>query len=302
MHPNTCQGLLTHLLVTEECRVLHLDFTLQRRLQDTKSNQGMEQSRLNRRKSLLLANRNQRGKPSDGQSHAAYDTILIKPPKKPSTGKPQPAAKSTSKSQSANKHQQIEKDTTVKDQSTKGYLAANTQHWPPYIEDIHAIRLTCDKSAFRMNRISLTKKGPGGLGEEKCVELEKWLERFPNMRSCYDQDPKTSGFKIHPDTFKVENRPDTFSFEHRSLIGIPATDMDGSDGKTDYFMYCCYEKGARLPLNSYLSGLSGVHMYGDAFLFKMEGYDKVDRPNFQDMPPDIDLSTIRALLNYRLEK
>ena len=61
MHPNTCQGLLTHLSVTEECRVLHLDFTLQRRLQDTKSNQGMEQSRLNRRKSLLLANRNQRG-------------------------------------------------------------------------------------------------------------------------------------------------------------------------------------------------------------------------------------------------
>ena len=206
----------------------------------------------------------------------------------------------TGKSQPANGRQQTKKGATFKDQPTTDHLTANMQQLPPYPTHLHAVRIPCDGSPNRINKISLTKKGPGGLRAKDCVAIEDWLVCFPDMRSCYDQDPKFLSFNAHPDPFKFKDRPATFSFKDRCLIGIPAKDLDGSTGRTDYYLYCCYEKEADLPENRYLSRLAGVHMYGDAFLFKMEGFDEGDRPNFVHMRPGVKEQTLENLLTYGL--
>ena len=75
----------------------------------------------------------------------------------------------------------------------------------------------------------------------------------------------------------------TFNWENRSLIGIPAENLD-SFVNGSYFRYVCYEVKTDLSHIKYLENLSGVQMFGEDYLFKVyKDFDEDGRPIFLDM-------------------
>lgn len=84
--------------------------------------------------------------------------------------------------------------------------------------------------------------------------MEVWLGengRIPNMMEPFEHEKY-------------------FSCGHRQLLGVQApNNVPDFSAKIWYFVYVCYEESAGLPENHYLQRLSGVHMYGDSFLFKV---------------------------------
>ena len=97
-----------------------------------------------------------------------------------------------------------------------------------------------------------------------------------------------------------EQYPKTFSFEKRCLLAIRAEDLGGSAQGEDYFLYCCQDKEANLPLNKYLSDISRVYMYGDAFFFKTLELGAVGEPKFRHMEPVVKEEVLKKLLTYDL--
>lgn len=229
-------------------------------------------------------------KPTNRQSQPAYDTITIEPPKKLPTGKTQQAKKNVSQSQPTKTCQQKKKEpaikdstiinsSTVKDPTAINSPTVNTQQFKRHLGDLRIIRIPCGSSPNHTVIIPLTSKGRPGFGPEERVAIEDWLGNFPNMRG---QDPNT------------------FSFERRLLLGIPAQYLGGDD---DYYLYCCQEQEANLPVNEYLSGLSGAYMYGDAFFFKTRAINENGEPKFRGMKPgsEKERNILQKLLTYDLK-
>lgn len=225
-----------------------------------------------------------------GQWRKRSTTSKSQPEKKPAASKSQssrrqlPVASHPAKNPSSAMHSSPkdyvtgksplkQKASTARDQPTKsnvtldthpilGYLTISGQPnlSPEYTAE--ALRLPCDGSRVRIVNIPLTEVGGDDKSLKKWLDKEIWLGHFPDM-----------------DTL---TRSSIFSWDHRQLLSIPADKLGGSFD-TKFLIYVCYERKAKLTKNEYLEKLSGVHMYGDSFLFKVHCFKDYGRPDFLHM-------------------
>ena len=143
-----------------------------------------------------------------------------------------------------------------------GYLTISGQPNLSPMSMVEALRLHCDGSRVCMTYIPITEVGRDDKSLKKWLPMEKWLGHFPKMSAL--------------------THPSTFSWDHRQLLAMPADRLGGSF-ETKFLLYVCYEKKAKLTRNKYLEKLSGVHMYGDSFLFKVHCFKDYGRPDFLHM-------------------
>ncbi|KAM0806141.1 hypothetical protein BDR22DRAFT_958592 [Usnea florida] len=101
-----------------------------------------------------------------------------------------------------------------------------------------------------------------------CTASEKLLRRIPYV-------PKESF---------------AFTWSRRSLLSVSDKSLQDIDREwhADYMMYVCLDEDAGLARNKYLESVSGVYVYGDAFLFKLKrgGLAKLARAEYVDMNDD----------------
>ena len=82
---------------------------------------------------------------------------------------------------------------------------------------------------------------------------------------------------------------DSFAFiwSRRTLLSIRDKHLQDIDREwhADYMMYVCLDEDAGLARNKYLELVSGLHVYGDALLFKVKrgGLAKLDRAEYVNM-------------------
>ena len=143
-----------------------------------------------------------------------------------------------------------------------GYLTISGQPNLSPMSTVEALHLPCDGSRVCMTYIPITEVGRDDKSLKKWLPIEKWLGHFPKMSAL--------------------THPSTFSWDHRQLLAMPADRLGGSF-ETKFLLYVCYEKKAKLTRNKYLEKLSGVHMYGDSFLFKVHCFKDYGRPDFLHM-------------------
>ncbi|CAD6593710.1 MAG: hypothetical protein ASARMPREDX12_007481 [Alectoria sarmentosa] len=191
--------------------------------------------------------------------------------------KPSHSKSSSSKNHTASKIQPKAKAPTAKDQPTKKDATLRTQPTANYptadgqpegtVESIGTgIYLPCDGSRRRPTTIALTKVGHDGVGSDDCIETEKWLGSYLNL--------------------ELIDKKMTFGWEYRQLLGTPVKEL-GCSVDTVCLVYLCCDKKSKLPRNSYLKKLSGVHVYGDAFMFKVIDNSPADKLKFQHMGWDL---------------
>ena len=81
-----------------------------------------------------------------------------------------------------------------------------------------------------------------------------------------------------------------FIWSRRSLLSLSDKNLKDIDREwhADYMMYVCLDEDAGLARNKYLESVSGLHVYGDAFLFKVKrgGLAKLERAEYVNMNDD----------------
>ena len=101
-----------------------------------------------------------------------------------------------------------------------------------------------------------------------CTASEKFLRRIPYV-------PEESF---------------AFIWSRRSLLSVSDKSLRDIDQEwhADYMMYVCLDDDAGLARNKYLESISGVFVYGDAFLFKVKrgGLAKLARAEYVNMNDD----------------
>ena len=131
--------------------------------------------------------------------------------------------------------------------------------------DLQVLRIPCNGSSMFLTKIPLINIGPGGINNDECNDLEKHLLHIPNVKSL--------------DSFIY------FRWDYRRLVGFTKNDVRHEPLNGDYMMYLCTDAGSELPHNDYLEGLVNLdrgpeiptvrfHVYGDAYVFRMESNSK----------------------------
>ena len=81
-----------------------------------------------------------------------------------------------------------------------------------------------------------------------------------------------------------------FIWSHRSLLSLSVKSLKDIDREwhADYMMYVCLDEDTGLARNKYLESVSGLYVYGDAFLFKVKrgGLAKPERAEYVNMNDD----------------
>ena len=197
-------------------------------------------------------------------SYSAREPSTLKspPPKEHTIGKSKPKEKAAA----AAKQQPSHQNSDLNKQQTSDHPISKLSCQPKVSPQtfVETLRIPCDDSPCRITYIPLTAFNPRDTGSDDCMKKEEWLTRFPNVK-LMDQS--------------------TFSWNERELRYLPFKDLDSSV-KGFHLLYVCYEKKARLPRNRYLEKLSGVHMYGDSFLFKMSDSDDGSDPDYLPLRVD----------------
>lgn len=211
----------------------------------------------------------------------AYETVLIEPPKRPHakeqwvrtprdskvrsrsenvTAARYPAAKpsdvknSSPKYFTTGKSWPYEEITATKEQHLKTDTADHVESTPSNLPKVprgafvQALCLPCDDPSLRLVNIPLTEVGP--VRHHTTTEIR--LGHIPNMKSLNDQG--------------------IFSWEFSQLVCLdyPTNDQDHSVDAI-YFLYMSHMQESGLQTNELLEKYSEFHLYGDGFLFKVEG-------------------------------
>ena len=107
------------------------------------------------------------------------------------------------------------------------------------------------------------------IGMDDCSASEKLLKRIPYV-------PEESF---------------AFIWSRRSLLSLSDKRLQdiNQEWHADYMMYVCLDEDAGVARNKYLESVSGVYVYGDAFLFKMKrgGLAKLERAEYVNMNDDL---------------
>lgn len=190
-------------------------------------------------------------------SYSAREPSTVKspPPKNHTIGNSEPKEKAAAaKQQPSHQNSDLNKQQTSDHPISK--LSCEPKVYPQ--TSVETLRIPCDNSPCRITYIPLTAFNPRDTGSDDCMKKEEWLTRFPNVK-LMDQS--------------------TFSWNERQLLYLPFKDLDRFI-EGFHLLYVCYEKKTRLPRNRYLEKLSGVHMYGDSFLFKMSNSYASSEPDY----------------------
>lgn len=199
-----------------------------------------------------------RTQPLSATSHPARKSYNSKSSssKNHTTGKIQPNGKAATA-----KDQPIKKDATLNTQPTANYPTADGQPEGNLESFGTGIYLPCNGSR-RPTTIALTKVGHDGVGSDDCIEMEKWLGSFLNLKP-------------------IDNKM-TFSWEYRQLLGTSVKEL-GCSVDSVCLLYLCCDRKSKLPSNRYLEDLSEVCVYGDAFMFKVIDNSPADKLKFLHM-------------------
>ena len=153
--------------------------------------------------------------------------------------------------------------------TTHSVLNADPLFRPSQTSDdkLDVICIPCNDS-YTFSTSRKTMSLASSIGRDDCSASEKLLKRIPYV--------PTESF--------------AFIWSRRSLLSLSDKSLKDIDREwhADYMMYVCLDEDTGLTRNKYLESVSGLYVYGDAFLFKVKrgGLAKLERAEYVNMNDD----------------